>query len=50
MPDAADAAETLDIDVEELAGRGPFVASDRCARRQRREWAEPLVAQGCDSP
>src|SRR5689334_17605410 len=40
MPDAADAPETLDVDVEELAGRRAFVAVHRRGRSQRREPSE----------
>jgi len=45
VPDAADAPEALDIDVEELAGGRPFVAQDRGPGRQRWKPPQALAAQ-----
>jgi len=45
MPDAADSAELLDVEVHERAGLPVFVAHDRHGRLERRQARQPLAAQ-----
>ena len=45
MSDSADAAETFDIHVQQLAWGRALIALDRKARAERGESAHPLVAQ-----
>ena len=40
MADAIELAELFDVDVEDLAGGGPFVATDRLGRFERRKPVE----------
>ena len=42
MTDPIELAELLDVDVDDLAGRGAFIAADRLGRLERRQ---PIEAQ-----
>ena len=45
MTHLVEAAELLDGDVDQLAGLGALVASDRVGRRQRSQLAQPEPLQ-----
>ena len=47
MADALEAAELLDVDVDQLAGLLPLVAPDRLHRLDRRDAIEAKALAGC---